>query len=119
MHDARLAFESHAYTDAENLLIELLEFAPFETRAWKLLARTQKELGKTKQAIASASRALELQHAARKPVDMPASATLARLLWEQGEVQTARAMLGVLLMRQPDNSELAELKNLWEAEASA
>ncbi|HKI62118.1 MAG TPA: tetratricopeptide repeat protein [Mariprofundaceae bacterium] len=119
MKDARLAFELQAYNDAEDLLLEVLEFAPHETRAWKLLARTQKELGKTNQAIASATRALELQHSSRKPADIPASATLARLLWEQGEVQAARAMLGVLLMRQPDNAELTGLKHQWEAEASA
>jgi tetratricopeptide (TPR) repeat protein len=118
MKDARLAFELQAYEDAENLLLELLEFAPFETRAWKLLARSQKELGKTDQAIASATRALELQHSEKKDANTPASATLAKLLWEQGEEQAARAMLGLLLMRQPENSELTELKHQWEAGAS-
>jgi len=45
MQEARKAFEQGSYAEAESLLLELLEFAGAETRAWKLLAHTQKANG--------------------------------------------------------------------------
>jgi len=119
LRQARDAYQNQAYAESEQLLLELIEFAPSETRAWKLLANTQKAQGKIQQALASARRALDLQNAANQSDEMPASATLARLLWEQGEHDAARAMLGLLIMRQPENSELEELKNIWNREVEA
>ncbi len=100
-------------------MLELIEFAPAEIQAWQLLARVQKGLGKTHQAIDSATRALELQRAAQDKTDIPASITLARLLWDQGDSEAARAMLGILMLRRPDDEELAGLKQQWEMEMPA
>ncbi len=118
MQEARNAYEAGDFTRAEELLLELVEFAPSELRAWQLLARSQKALGKIRQAIRSAEKAIELQNAARTSADMPASLTLARLLWQQGDHASARAMLALLLMRQPECAELIELKQQWSAGVS-
>jgi len=119
MHEAHTAFEQGSFAKAESLLLELLEFASAETRAWKLLAHAQKAMGKIQPAINSANRALELQHSASPRSDVPVSLTLARLLWQQGDTTAARAMLGVLMMRQPDNMDLIELKQQWRMEMPA
>ncbi len=116
MREAKAAYAAEDFAGAEKLLLELIEFAPNETRAWKLLAHTQKRLGKIRDAIASAERALELQRAAQTRAEMPASLTLARLLWQQGDNEAARAMLAVLLLRDPDNEGLKRLRREWSPE---
>jgi len=95
--------------------MELLEFAPVEVRAWKLLARVQRQLGHIEEGIASATRALQLQNNAL--TDEPvASVTLARLLWQQSEYHEAMRMLDLLIEKRPDDTELTELKSHWKME---
>ncbi|MFQ5345098.1 MAG: tetratricopeptide repeat protein [Mariprofundus sp.] len=100
---------------AEYTLKELLEFAPVEIRAWKLLARIQRQLGHIEEGIASATRALKLQNNAFND-EPPASVTLARLLWQQNEYDEAIRMLEVLMEKNPDDVELTELKTRWGME---
>ncbi len=100
---------------AEFTLTELLEFAPVEVRAWKLLARVQRQLGHIEEGIASATRALQLQN--NTLTDEPvASVTLARLLWQQSEYHEAMRMLDLLIEKRPDDTELTELKSHWKME---
>ena len=109
---AKEAIESNELQQAEWILQEVVEFAPAETRAWKLLARTQRALGRYREGIASAKRALTLQ-ARSSSHEAPASITLAKLLWQQQECEQAREMLTILMQRQPENMELAELHRQW------
>jgi len=97
--------------------MELLEFAPVEIKAWKLLAKVQRQLGHIEQGIASATRALQLQN---NPLtgEAPASLTLARLLWDQSERQEARLMLETLIDEQPDCADLLALRQQWNREAT-
>jgi predicted Zn-dependent protease len=101
---------------AELLLTELLEFAPAETRAWKLLAKTQRKLKHIEAGIKSARRALELQDVP-KSHGVPASLTIAQLLWQQGEHREARNMLDLLMSDQPENEQTQNLRQQWDSEA--
>jgi len=112
---AREAVLQGDFETAERTLIELLEFAPVEIKAWKLLAKVQRQLGHIEAGIASATRALQLQN---NPLsDEPlASITLARLLWEQHEYHEAKCMLTHLLEEQPDNPDVLALQGQWNME---
>ncbi|RMH60665.1 MAG: tetratricopeptide repeat protein [Zetaproteobacteria bacterium] len=112
---ARWAIAKGELEHAERLLKELLEFAPRELRAWKMLARLQRELGKIEEGIASAERALFLQEQSRKAPPV-ASVRLARLYWEQGERQLALEMLDEVLDQRAHDPELIALKASWERE---
>jgi predicted Zn-dependent protease len=114
---AKKAVASGRLEQAEQLLVELLEFAPAETRAWKLLAKIQRKLGHIEAGIKSAERALELQNA---PINhgVPASFTIAQLLWQQREYREARNMLERLLSDQPENEKLQNMRRQWNAEVT-
>jgi len=101
--------------EAESLLFELLEFAPVEIKAWKMLAKIQRQLGHIEDGIHSATRALALQNNPL-PDEPPASITLARLLWQQHEYDEARTMLSQLIQEQPGNAELLSLHQQWRTE---
>jgi len=115
MAAARDAVQKNNMQQAERILMELLEFAPVEIKAWKLIAKVQRQLGHIEQGISSATRALQLQN---NPLndEPPASVTVARLLWEQHEYQEARQMLVLLRDAQPENAELSALQQQWELE---
>jgi len=115
MESARNAIRNGDLAQAELILTELLNFAPVEIRAWKLLAKTQRHLGHIQEGIASAQRALQLQNT--KIEDVPlASVTIAKLLWEQHEYDYARQMIASLLEQQSDNAELLDLQQQWNRE---
>lgn len=115
---ARQAIASGNLEEAEHILLELVEFAPAEVRGWKLLARTQRELGHIGEGIKSARQALALQQ--REPnYDAPASLTLAQLLWQQNEYEQARDMLALLIQRRPDDQRLIDIQQQWDAEEAA
>ncbi len=112
---AREAIQQDKPEQAESILVELLDFAPVEIKAWKLLAKVQRQLGHIEQGIASATRALQLQN---NPLtdEPPASVTVARLLWDQNEYQEARQMLAMLIDADPDSTVLSELQQQWGME---
>ena len=118
MHAAKEAIANSDLKSAEKILNELIAFAPSETSAWQLLARIQRKLGKIEAGIQSATRALKLQNARQAP-QTPASTTLAKLLWQQGEKEHAVEMLALLLIRQPEDASLQILKNDWERETDS
>ncbi len=117
MAAAKKAIRSGQLEQAEQLLSELLEFAPAETRAWKLLAKIQRKLGHIEAGIKSAKRALELQNIPENH-GTPASLTIAQLLWQQGEYKEARSMLELLVSDQPKNEQIQNLRQQWDNEAS-
>ena len=45
-----------------------------------------------------------------------ASVQLAKLLWQQGEFDTARAMLAILMLRRPEDERLQKLRDAWVQE---
>lgn len=115
---ARQAIASGDLARAEQILLELVEFAPAEVRGWKLLARTQRDLGHIREGIISAKRALALQER-ESELDAPASLTLAQLLWQQNEHEQARAMLARLMQQQPDDQRLNDIQQQWDAGGAA
>jgi len=115
MNAARAAIKQNDLAQAERILTELLEFAPVEIKAWKLLAKTQRHLGHIEAGINSAMRALRLQNTDVEAVPL-ASITIAKLLWDQHEYDEARQMIALLLEQQPDNSEWLDLQQQWNME---
>lgn len=118
MAAAIAAVRNGKLTTAEVILVDLVAFAPAETRAWKLLARVQRELGHFDAGLISARRALHLQ-SMQQQQEPPASLTLARLFFEQGEHNEAKAMLARLIDRNPHNQELLQLRDKWQTETTA
>ncbi|ATX79824.1 Tetratricopeptide repeat-containing protein [Mariprofundus aestuarium] len=118
MDAAKKAITCGALEQAEQILTEMLEFAPAETPAWKLLARVQRKLGRVEAGIKSATRALQLQIPRPQP-QAPASVTLAQLLWKQGEKELAMEMLSLLITRQPEDQSLVVLKSNWDKESDS
>jgi len=118
MNAAKKAITCGALEQAEQILTEMLEFAPAETSAWKLLARVQRKLGRVEAGIKSATRALQLQSPRPQP-QAPASVTLAQLLWKQGEKELAMEMLSLLITRQPEDQSLVMLKSNWDKESDS
>ena len=117
MAAAKKAIRSGQMEQAELVLSELLEFAPAETRAWKLLAKIQRELGHIEAGINSAEHALRLQNMPKND-GAPASLTIAQLLWQQGEHKQARSMLELLASEQADNEKIKHIRQQWDSEAS-
>ncbi|MBL4774435.1 MAG: tetratricopeptide repeat protein [Mariprofundus sp.] len=115
MAAAREAIKQGDLAQAEHLLTELLEFAPVEIKAWKLLAKTQRHLGHIEAGINSAMRALRLQNTDIEAVPL-ASITIAQLLWDQHEYDEAKRMIALLLEQQPDNAEYFDLQQQWNME---
>jgi len=115
MATAMKAIREGNLEQAECTLMELLEFAPVEIRAWKLLARIQRQLGHIEKGITSATRALQLQNNTLSDEPL-ASVTLARLLWQQSEYHEAMRMLDLLIEKKPDDTELTTLRLHWDME---
>ena len=103
--------DAHA---AERRLTELLEFAPNEWRAWRLLAHVQRDLGKIREGIHSANTAIRLRQREIDAHAAPASLRLAKLLWQQGEHDQALAMLDDLLAQRPGDTQLQALRQAWQ-----
>jgi len=118
MDAARKAIQQGQLAQAESILIELLEFAPVEIKAWKLLAKTQRHLGHIEAGIQSAMRALNLQNTDIEATPL-ASITIANLLWQQHEYDEAREMLALLLQQQPNQVEWLNLQQQWNMEHAA
>ncbi|MDQ6993666.1 MAG: tetratricopeptide repeat protein [Mariprofundus sp.] len=118
MAAATAAVRNGKFEQAELILEDVLEFAPAELRAWRLLARIQRRLGKIDAGILSATRALQLQ-TLNQSYEPAASITLARLLFEQKEYGEALKMLDNLMAHSPDNHELSLLREQWHNQRSA
>ncbi|RLL49772.1 hypothetical protein D8Y20_12570 [Mariprofundus sp. EBB-1] len=115
MESAKNAIRNGDLAQAELILTELLNFAPVEIRAWKLLARTQRHLGHIDEGINSARRALQLQNTNIEDVPL-VSITIAKLLWQQHEYDHARQMIASLLEQESDNAEWLDLQQQWNRE---
>jgi len=119
--EAKRVFASRELNAAEQILREVLEFAPAETKAWAWLGKVLLDKGEEVEAEACFERARQLLKKKNVPTAAKpaASATLAKLLWQQGDRQTARSMLALLLIQRPDDEDLRKLKESWASEGEA
>jgi len=102
------------YQEAVNTLKEILELAPSEPQAWSLLGEILHKHGHTEKAAACHKKASALDASSNLDNSaIPASARLAKLLWTQGESDAARAMLALLLLRNPKDEGLIEMRSVW------
>jgi len=114
LKDASTLLHQHLYTQAEDTLLQLLEFAPMEGKAWHLLGRSHQAQGRHAKALECFERADCCYRNRSSNDEAPASSRLARLLWDQGDEDGARVMLGQLMLRQPDDAELLAMQEKWE-----
>lgn len=114
--DAAGLLRLHLFAQAEDALLQLLEFAPMEGKAWHMLGRCHQIQNRHTQALECFDRAACCYNTRSHSQDSPpASARLARLLWDQGDQHTARSMLAQLLARCPDDTSLIRLHLEWNA----
>jgi len=103
------------YQKAVNTLKEILEFAPSEPKAWKLLGEILEKHGHTHKAEACHKKASALERSLNIDAPMPASERLAKLLWAQGEADAARGMLALLMLRNPESETLIAIRDSWSS----
>jgi tetratricopeptide (TPR) repeat protein len=116
LKDARTLLHLHLYAKAEDALLQLLEFAPMEGKAWHLLGRCHQEQQRHAKALECFERAACCYNNHKDSDTPPASARLARLMWDQGEEDVARSMLDQLLIRQPADASLLAMRQEWQGE---
>jgi len=112
---AKEAFQNESLQEAENILREILEFAPSEAKAWAWLGHISQSQGqqeKANQHFHKAKLLLTKHH--QQQSSEASSLPLARILWQQGEQQSARSMLKKLLTSKPADPTLLQLSATWE-----
>jgi len=119
LNKAREHLCNGCYQDAVNTLKEILEFAPSEPQVWSLLGEILHAHGHADKAAACHKKASALNaNSNLENSTIPASERLAKLLWTQGEPDAARAMLALLLLRNPNSESLLEIRNSWNSSDS-
>jgi len=98
---------------AEDVARQVLEFAPMEGQAWHLLGRILQKANRHAEALDCFASAESCYGRHKHDQGPLASIRLARLLWDQGEDDEARAMLDALMMRNPDDDSLRQLRDSW------
>jgi len=114
LNKAREHVSGGLYQEAVNTLKEVLEFAPSEPQAWRLLGEILHKHGHLEKAAACHNKASALD--SNSNIDnsaIPASERLAKLLWAQGESDAAHAMLTLLLLRNPNSENLIKMRDNW------
>ncbi len=111
---AKKAFQARSLQEAENILLEILEFAPAEPKAWAWLGHILQSQGQQEKATEYFQKAKSLLTRSNKQQSEEASSLpLARILWQQGELELARAMLATLLCDKPNDEALLQLSTTW------
>jgi len=100
-------------SSAEDVARKMLEFAPMEGQAWHLLGRILQQTSRHAEALKCFTRAENCYERHQHVQDPPVSIRLAALLWNRGEHEQARAMLNILLARNPDEEALRQLRETW------
>jgi len=101
------------FSSAEQVVRQVLEFAPMEGQAWHILGRILQKKNHHSEALDCFARAEACYEQHKQDQSPPASIRLAQLLWCQGECQVARAMLRVLMTRDPEDDSLRQLHRTW------
>lgn len=113
--DAQQAILHGNIAHAIHALKEILEFAPQEPQAWELLGEILRQQGQEEKARRCFARLETIRQKQNHTVQLPFSRRLAQLHWQQGDRESAMAMLAVLLIRQPDDPHLLELRQQWSS----
>lgn len=119
LKNAANLLQHHCYAEAESTLLQLLEFAPMEGRVWHLLGRCHQVREQHAKALECFEQAARCYGKQGNGDTQPASARLARMLWNQGEKHAASDMLELLLKRQPDDADLIKLQQEWIQESTS
>ncbi|MDX8383889.1 MAG: hypothetical protein R8M45_07395 [Ghiorsea sp.] len=119
MDFAKQAIANKDLTLAEHYLREVIEFAPAQTEAWHILAAILNRKGKLDEARDCLRHTHKLKKAHEAPPQpLPASRRMAKIMWAQGEHESALAMLDSLLLTSP-NEELLLLQKQWQQQGSS
>ncbi|MDQ6956653.1 MAG: hypothetical protein Q9M21_05585 [Mariprofundaceae bacterium] len=111
---AKKAFQTHSLQEAESILLEILEFAPTEPKAWAWLGHILQAQDQQEKATEHFQKAKSLLSKSNKQQPREVSSLpLARILWQQGESELARAMLATLLCAKPNDEVLLQLSVTW------
>ncbi|MDQ6967358.1 MAG: tetratricopeptide repeat protein [Mariprofundaceae bacterium] len=111
---AKQAFLKESFQEAENILLEIIEFAPTEPKAWAWLGHILQSQGQQKKATKHFQKAKSLLTISHKQhAEEVSSLPLARILWQQGELELARCMLATLLSYKPNDEALIQLSATW------
>jgi len=100
-------------SSAGDMARQVLEFAPMEGRAWHLLGRILQQTNRHAEALECFANAEHCYGQHQQTQGPPASIRLARLLWDQGEHDEACAMMSILMIRNPDDDSLRQLREAW------
>jgi len=98
---------------AEDVVRQVLEFASMEGQAWHLLGRILQKTNRHAEALDCFASAESCYDHHKHDQGPPASIRLASLLWDQGEYDEARAMLGILMIHNPEDDSLQQLRETW------
>ncbi len=116
LQQAKDAIESRDLDTAEQLLRETLEFAPSVPETWHILAAVLNRKGQVAEARQCLKRVIKLnQTDILLHPDLPVSKRMAKVLWSQGDHETALNMLAELLLNSPEDAELKSLQQTWTA----
>ena len=114
LKEAKEAVENKNLALAEQLLREVLEFAPAEPEPWHILAAVLNRKGEKEEARECLKRTLLIQETdIELQSDLPSSKRMAKLLWAQDEASAALNMLAELLLESPNDKELIALQQTW------
>ncbi len=114
LKEAKEAVENKNLALAEQLLREVLEFAPAEPEPWHILAAVLNRKGEKEEARECLKRTLLIQETdIELQSDLPSSKRMAKLLWAQDEASAALNMLAELLLESPNDKELIALQQIW------
>jgi len=114
LEEAKVSIDNKNLTVAEQVLREILEFAPAEPEPWHILAAILNRKGDFQEARQCLKRTLKIQNTnIELQADLPASKRMAKILWSQNEHVNALNMLAVLLLATPDDKELQALQQTW------
>ncbi|MDX8388108.1 MAG: hypothetical protein R8M46_06195 [Ghiorsea sp.] len=112
--EAKEAIENQNLDIAEQLLREILEFAPAEPETWHILAAILNRREQFDEARELLRRAIKLKDTnISLQTDLPVSKRMAKLLWAQEDKPAALTMLAELLLASPDDKELEALHQTW------
>ena len=114
LEEAKDAIENKNLEVAEQLLREILEFAPAEPETWHILAAILNRKGHKEEAKDLLRRVLKLKETnITLQSDLPVARRMAKLLWAQDDQPAALAMLAELLIDSPEDAELLALQQTW------
>jgi len=114
LQEAGERIQTHLYAQAEEILLQLLEFAPMEGKAWHMLGRCHQIQARHSKALECFERAAFCYKNHQAGTIPLASERLARLLHDKGETEAAKVMLKRLLANKPDDAGLLAMKKEWD-----